>query len=109
MWKYFQIVFFFGLIRTIFEKKRNKSKFSRLTLILKPFFIKIQINMSEQKKKKKRNDNESMIYLTLKRNKGLFVYHIQSTQGQYNCDSSYQNIATCFIHPSKMDSSGSCI
>ena len=39
------------MISEIFLKKGNKSKFPPLALLLKPFFIKIQPNMSEQEKK----------------------------------------------------------
>ena len=38
----------------MFEKKCDKSRFSWLTLLFKPFLIKIQPNMSEQEKKQQR-------------------------------------------------------
>ena len=48
------LISFFRLIRPILEKKRNKSKFSWLALLFKPFFIKMLPSMSEQIKKRQR-------------------------------------------------------
>ena len=52
IWNNFKERCFFSLINSVL-KNRDKSKFS-LALLFKPFFIKIQPNMSEQEKKRQR-------------------------------------------------------
>ena len=46
--------FFVWLVQFLKEKKHDKSKFSRLALLFKYSFIKIQPTMSEQEKKLQR-------------------------------------------------------
>ena len=47
--------FLITTIDTIFEKKWDKSKFSWLAILFGYFFIKIQLNMSEQEKETTKN------------------------------------------------------